>query len=217
MANLLHIDTSPRGERSHSRALTRYFIEAWKHSHPEDSITSRDVGRNCIPHVDESWIAACFTTPDKRTSDMWQAIQLSDQLVDEFLAADLYVIGVPMYNFNVPSGFKAYIDQIVRVGRTYHFEPKDSESPYKPLVYGKKMFIITAHGAGGFAPGGRLEKLNHQAPYLKTVFGFIGITDITFISVENDELGGQKLADSIAAARAQITKLVNAQAINQNK
>lgn len=79
------------------------------------------------------------------------------------------------------------------------------------------MFIITAHGAGGFAPGGPLEKLNHQAPYLKTAFGFIGITDITFISVENDELGGQKLADSIAAAQAQINKLVNVPAINQNK
>ena len=217
MANLLHIDTSPRGERSQSRALSKYFVEAWKDSHLEDSITYRDVGRNSIPHVNEPWIASCFTSPEKRTSDMWEAIALSEQLVDELMAADVYVIGVPMYNFNVPSGFKAYIDQIVRVGRTYAFEPEDKESPYKPLVHGKKMFIITAHGAGGFAPGGRLEKLNHQAPYLKTAFGFIGITDITFISVENDELGGQKLADSIAAAQAQINKLVNVPAINQNK
>lgn len=210
MANLLHMDTSPRGERSQSRALTRYFVEAWKDSHPKDTITYRDVGRNPIPHVDESWIAACYTSPEKRTSDMWETIQLSERLVDEFLAADFYTIGVPMYNFNVPSGFKAYIEQIVRVGRTYHLEPENTESPYKPLVHGKKMFVITAHGAGGFASGGDLEKLNYQAPYLKTVFGFIGITDITFISVENDDLGGQKLADSLAAARAQITKLVNA-------
>lgn len=104
MANLLHVDTSPRGERSQSRALSKYFVEAWKDSHVEDSITYRDVGRNSIPHVNEPWIAACFTSPEKRTSDMWEAIAFSEQLVDELMAADIYVIGVPMYNFNIPSG-----------------------------------------------------------------------------------------------------------------
>lgn len=95
-----------------------------------------------------------------------------------------------------------------RLSRTVAFEPDDSANPYKPLVQGKKMYIIEARGDSGFQPGGRYEKMNHHDPYLITVFGFIGITDITFVHVENDEYGGQKLADSIASARTQIVQLV---------
>ncbi|MFB2835992.1 FMN-dependent NADH-azoreductase [Floridanema evergladense] len=208
MAHLLHIDSSPRGERSHSRRLSREFVEQWKQNHPGDIVTYRDVGRNPVPHVDEPWIAAAFMPPEQRTPELWEAIRISDRLVDEFLTADIYVISVPMYNFSVPSTFKAYIDQIVRVGRTVAFEPDDSANPYKPLVQGKKMYIIEARGDSGFQPGGRYEKMNHHDPYLVTVFGFIGITDITFVHVENDEYGGQKLADSIASARTQIVQLV---------
>ncbi|KAB8331581.1 FMN-dependent NADH-azoreductase [Scytonema tolypothrichoides VB-61278] len=208
MTRLLHIDASPRGERSHSRKLTKEFVEAWKQAHPTDIVISRDVGRNPVPHVDEPWIAAAFTPPSKRTQHMWTAIQMSDQLIDEFLAADIYVIGIPMYNFSVPSGFKAYIDQIVRVGRTFVFEPEDKDAPYKGLVHSKKMFIITARGASGYGSGGSFEAYNHQDPYLKTVFGFLGISDITFIHAENDEFGGERLAESIAEARAKITELI---------
>jgi FMN-dependent NADH-azoreductase len=89
--------------------------------------------------VDEPWIAAGYTPPEQRTPEMWEAIRISDQLVDEFLAAELYVIGIPMYNFSVPSTFKAYIDQIVRIGRTFAFVPDNSANPYKPLLLGKKM------------------------------------------------------------------------------
>lgn len=210
MAHLLHIDSSPRGDRSHSRRLTREFIEQWKQVHPGDTVTYRDIGRNPIPHVDEPWIAAAFTPPEQHTPELREAIHLSDTLVDEFLAADIYVIGVPMYNFSVPSVFKAYIDQIVRVGRTVVFEPDDTANVFKPLVLGKKMFIIEARGDSGFQPGGQYEKMNYHDPYLVTVFGFMGITDITFIHIENDEYGGQKLAESIANAQAKIIELVAA-------
>jgi FMN-dependent NADH-azoreductase len=208
MAHLLHLDASPRGERSHSRRMTRELIEQWKQAHPGDTVIYRDIGRNPVPHVDEPWIAAGYTPPEQRTPDMWEAIRISDRLVDEFLAADIYVIGVPMYNFSIPSAFKAYIDQIVRIGRTFGFEPENSANPYKPLVLGKKMFIIAARGGSGFGSGGQYEQLNYQTPYLTTIFGFIGITDITFIDVEYDESGGQKLADAIANARTQIAQLV---------
>lgn len=208
MTHLLHIDSSPRGERSHSRRLTREFVEAWKQVHPGDVVTYRDIGRNPVPHVDESWIAAAYGPSEQRTPQLQSAIRISDQLVDELLAADVYVIGIPMYNFSVPSAFKAYIDQIVRVGRTFEFESKNGTNYYKPLVLGKKMFIITARGDSGFGPGERNEKMNHQDPYLRTIFGFIGITDITFIQVENDEHGGTSLAESIAAARTQVVQLV---------
>lgn len=210
MAHLLHIDASPRGERSHSRKMTKEFVEAWKEFHPNDTVTYRDVGRNPIPHVDEAWIAAAFTTPLERTPQMWDALRISEELVNEFLTADIYVMGVPMYNWSVTSGFKAYIDQIVRVDRTWGFLPETPESPYKPLVHGKKMFIIPARGDGGFAPGGRNEFRNYQDPYLRCIFGMLGITDITFIAVENDEFGGQKLADSLKAARTRIAEIVAA-------
>ncbi|HEY9643901.1 MAG TPA: FMN-dependent NADH-azoreductase [Coleofasciculaceae cyanobacterium] len=208
MAHLLQIDSSPRGERSHSRKLTQEFVEAWQQAHPADVVTYRDVGRNPVPHVDEPLIAAVFTPPEQRTAEMWEALRISDQLVDELLAADIYVIGVPMYNFSIPSTFKAYIDQIVRIGRTVAFEPENAANPYKPLVLGKKMFIIATRGGSGFGSGECNEKLNYQDPYLRTIFGFMGITDITFIQVENDELGGASFAQSIAAARSQVAQLV---------
>jgi FMN-dependent NADH-azoreductase len=210
MAHLLHIDASPRGERSHSRRITREFVEQWKQAHPSDTVTYRDIGRNPIPHVDEPWIAAAFSSPEQHTPELREAIRLSDQLVDEFLAADIYVMGIPMYNFSIPSVFKAYIDQIVRVGRTVAFERNDAVNVFKPLVLGKKMFIVEARGDSGFQPGGQYEKMNYHDPYLVTVFEFMGITDITFVHVEDDEYGGNKLAESIANARTKITELVAA-------
>jgi len=208
MTELLHIDTSPRGKRSHSRRLTQEFIEAWKQTYPDDRVTYRDLGRNPIPHVDEAWIAAAYSPPEQRSSQLQEAIRISDQLVDEFLAADMMVIGVPMYNFSIPSSFKAYIDQIVRIGRTFAFTPENAAEPYKPLVLGKKMVIISVRGGSGFGSGGPLESLNYQTPYLSAIFGFIGVTDISLIEVEHDESGGQPFADSIAAARMQMAQLV---------
>ncbi|GAB4134132.1 MAG: FMN-dependent NADH-azoreductase AzoR1 [Cyanobacteria bacterium J069] len=208
MSHLLHIDSSPRGERSHSRRLTREFVEAWKQAYPEDLVTYRDVGRNPVPHLDERWIAAAYTPPEQHTPELQDAIHVSDRLVDEFLAADVYVIGIPMYNFSIPATLKAYIDQIVRIGRTFELEPGNIENAYKPLVLNKKMFIITARGISGYGAGERYGMMNHQDPYLRTVFGFIGITDITVIHIENEESGGTGLAESIANARTQIAQLV---------
>jgi FMN-dependent NADH-azoreductase len=135
-------------------------------------------------------------------------LSLCKLLNSHSLAADIYAIGIPMYNFSIPSTFKAYIDQIVRIWRTFGFESEDAANPYKPLVLGKKMFAIAARGGSGFGRGEYNEKLNHQHPYLRTILGFIGITDITFIRVENDEFGGQTLAESIANARVQVAQLV---------
>ncbi|MBD2232193.1 FMN-dependent NADH-azoreductase [Phormidium tenue] len=210
MAHLLHIDSSPRGERSHSRRMTREFVEAWKQTHPADTVTYRDVGRQPVPHVDEPWIVAAYTPEEQRTPELQEALKVSDRLIDELIAADVVVVGCPMYNFSVPSTFKAYIDQIVRTGRTFAIDPEDTEDPYKPLLHSKKMFVITARGASGFGPGDRYGHMNHQDPYLRVAFGFIGITDITFVHVENDEHSSESLATSIAAARKQIMDLAAA-------
>ena len=177
MTRILHLDSSPRGERSHSRALTHAFVEEFKSLHPDTTVVYHDLGRQPLPPVNESWIAAAYSDPATHSADLKEAIALSDQLVDELLETDVIVLGAPMYNFSIPSTLKAYIDQIVRVGRTF-------TTSYEGLAKGKKMFLLTARGGGGYGPGEPMEAVNHQDTYLKSVFGFIGISDITTVHDE---------------------------------
>ncbi|HLO84639.1 MAG TPA: FMN-dependent NADH-azoreductase [Nostocaceae cyanobacterium] len=204
MANILHIDSSPRGDRSISRTLTQEFVTAWKNAHPGDTVAYRDLGHNPVPHVDESWIAAAFTPPEARTPELKDAIEVSDSLVDELLAADRYVFGVPMYNLNIPSTLKAYIDQIVRIGRTFAV----GEQGYQGLVdSSKKVLIITSRG-GTFAPGTPTAAYDLQEPYLRTILGFIGLTDVTFIHADGLNLGEEAREKSLVAAREAIAQIV---------
>lgn len=206
MKRLLHIDASPRGDRSHSRRLSREFVDALQSQLPLE-VVYRDVGREPLPFVDEAWIAAAFNPPERRTPQMCAALAVSDALVDELSRADTLVIGLPMYNFGVPASFKAYIDQIVRVGRTFAFEPEDTTQPYKPLLRDKRTFVIVATGDAGYETGGPFAALNHVDPYLRTVFRFIGITDVHFVHVGNDEFGGEKLDTSLRRAREHLQRL----------
>ncbi|MBN3891100.1 MAG: FMN-dependent NADH-azoreductase [Nostoc sp. JL31] len=198
MVNILHIDSSPRGERSHSRELSKGFVSAWKAAHPEDAIAYRDLGHYPVPHVDEAWIAAAFSPPETHTPELTEALRISDELVDEFLAADRYVFGVPMYNFNIPSTFKAYIDQIVRINRTVAIEAQG----FKGLVEGKKAVIITARG-GDFSATSPFLAYDFQEPYLRAIFGFIGLTDIQFINA-NSLNEGDARTQSLSEARQAI-------------
>jgi FMN-dependent NADH-azoreductase len=180
MSTILVITASPRGERSTSRALTTGFAQLWAQHHPQDTVLLRDVGHHPVPHVTESWIVGAFAPAEAQTAESKAAIAVSDQLVDEFLAADRYVFGVPMYNFNIPSTFKAYIDQIVRGGRTYARGPQGFEG----LVKDKKVLFITSSG-GAFPSGTPMAAYNFQEPYLRAVFGFIGVTDIQFVVADS--------------------------------
>ncbi|MEH2262304.1 FMN-dependent NADH-azoreductase [Nostoc sp.] len=198
MVNILHIDSSPRAERSHSRELSKEFVSAWRATHSEDAIAYRDLGHHPVPHVDEAWIAAAFSPPETHTPELAEAIRISDELVDEFLAADRYVFGVPMYNFNIPSTFKAYIDQIVRINRTVALDAQG----FKGLVEGKKAVVITARG-GDFSPASPAVAYDFQEPYLRAIFGFLGVTDIQFINANRLNEGDAR-AQSLAEARAAI-------------
>lgn len=176
MPILLHLDSSARGERSISRQLTREFADAWKKANPAGSIIYRDLGHNPVPLVNEPWIEASFSPPDGLTPELKSALAVSDELISELEKADHYVFGVPMYNFSAPAAFKAYIDQIVRVGRTCNF----SASGFEGLLKGKKVIIITSSGSV-FRKGTPLESLNYQEPWLRTILGFIGLTEVEFI------------------------------------
>ncbi|WP_339681964.1 FMN-dependent NADH-azoreductase [Gimesia maris] len=207
MPHLLHIDSSPRSDRSHTRGLTADFVQRWQVNHPNGTVTYRDIGRSPLPHVTEEWIAAAFTPPNERSQAMQDALRLSNELIDELLLADVIVAGIPFYNFGMPSGFKAYIDQIVRIGRTFLFNPDNEESPYTPLIHGKRMIAVISRGDSGYGSGGRNEKNNHLDPHLRTVFRFIGVNDLEIIAAENDEHGGAALVNSLESARRNILRL----------
>lgn len=204
MTHLLHIDTSPRGERSFSRRLTQKFMNEWKAAHPEDVVTYRDLGHQQPPAVSEAWIAAAFSSPANYTPDLADAIRLSDELIDELLAADRYVFGVPMYNFSVPANFKAYIDQVVRAGRTFAI----TDQGYQGLVHNKKALVITAQG-GQYRPGTPSEGYNFHEPYIRAIFGLMGITDISFIYADGLAAGDEAREKSLTEAEAAIQSTVS--------
>ena len=193
MNHILHLNTSPRTEQSHSRTLAQEFIDKWSDRHPETTITYRDLGLHPIPYIDATWINAKFTLPDQYTPDLTAAIQLSDELIDEFLAVDRYVLAVPMYNFSIPAVLKSYIDHIIRPRRTFAVDTDG----FRGLVNNKKMLIITARGSD-FRSGSALAPQDFQEPFLRTVFNFIGITDIQFINANglNSDLRQQSLAEA---------------------
>lgn len=208
MKRILSIHGSPRGERSHSRRLVEAFLQAWQSEQKGGEVLRREVGRMAMPHVTESWIAAAFHPQHEERSELMKAdLAFSDRLVDELFAADRLVIAAPMYNFSVPSGVKAWIDQVVRIGRTFAFNPDAPQDQYEPLVLGKKALIVTTRGDRGYGPGGENAHLNHADVYLRDVLGLIGITDITVVAVENDEFGGMAFEDSFKSAERALADL----------
>ncbi|MHA7777004.1 FMN-dependent NADH-azoreductase [Roseibium sp. M-1] len=216
MSTLLHIDSSARSGGSdehrfgsHSRRLTRRFATAWSQSRPQDAVIYRDVGVNSPQPVTGNWIHAAFTKPEDREPWMGDVLAESDALIDELLAADIIVAGVPMYNFGVPAQFKAYIDNIVRVGRTFGFDRSRAGEPYWPMIPpGKSLVILSSRGDYGYGRGGRLEAKNHVEPAVMTPFAYLGITDVHSVAIEYDEFADARLAQSIATAEQEVDALV---------
>ncbi|MFC6337766.1 FMN-dependent NADH-azoreductase [Pseudomonas sp. CCM 7891] len=209
MKKILAIHASPRGERSHSRRLAEVFIDVWQTANPDARLTRREVGRAAIPHVGEAFVAANFyPEPQARPLAMQADLQLSDELVRELIEHELLVISVPMYNFGIPSGLKAWIDQIVRMGLTFDVA-QDSQgiAQYQRLLVGKKALIITSRGGSGFGPGGENEAMNHADPHLRTVLGFMGIDDISVIAAEGEESVAEAFRRSSDEAERQLRDL----------
>lgn len=131
MKKLLIINASPRGNRSNSRSLTEVFVKQWKDKNPMASVHHREVGQEAIPHVSELWIAGAFKPAGLRTAEEIDALKISDQLIAELKAADVIVLGSPMYNWSVPSALKAYLDQVIRVNETIKISGNDPENLMK--------------------------------------------------------------------------------------
>jgi FMN-dependent NADH-azoreductase len=172
---LLRIDSSARAA-SVTRRLTARAAEEWKKNHPDGGVIHRDLSAMQIPPITDDWgatrLEALELTPAQRTY-----LSTSDQLIEELRSADTIIIGAPMYNFSISSSLKAWIDQIVRIGKTLGYGPDGPRGLLEP----KEVIVITARG-GGYEKG---TLTDFQAPYLRHVLGFIGLTNVTFIHAEN--------------------------------
>ncbi len=217
MTHLLHLDASARPgfagkdeQGSHSRNLTHRFVSQWLARRVQDSVTYRDIGQNPPSYISHDWIASSFTPEERREPWMTETLAESDRLVDELIAADVLVIGTPLYNFGMPAALKAWIDQIVRPGRTVEVDESKLPDPYAPLLADRPRHavILSARGGIGFGPGGEMAHMNHLEPNLVTALNFIGITQIHQIAIEGQETGGDVLAASVAEALHQVDVLV---------
>ena len=204
MAKILHINSSVRNQGSLSRQLTAEFLAKWKAANPSDIVIERDLAANPVPHLTEQMMGAFFTPAEQRTPAQAQTVQISDALVDELLAADVIVIGAPMYNFSVSSTLKAWIDHVARAGRTFQYTATGPVG----LVTGKKVFIVTA--TGGVYSDGPAKAYDFLGTYLRSVLGFIGMTDVTFVQAEGLAMGEAAVADTLAKSRMALNDLLPA-------
>jgi FMN-dependent NADH-azoreductase len=180
MSILLQIDSSPMGDHSISRKLTTQFAETWLKSHPDGKVVSRDLTSLDLPSVGGSWVTAAYTPEQARSPEQVKLLSVSEGLIAELHQADEYVFGVPMHNFSIPSTLKLWIDQVVRVGKTFSY----STSGPAGLLTGKKATLLIASG-GAYEQGTPQATCNFVTPYLRTVLGFIGITDVNIIAAES--------------------------------
>jgi FMN-dependent NADH-azoreductase len=179
---LLVVETSPRGDHSISRNLTRRFVAEWQSAHPDGEIVGRDLMKTDLPFVNAPWLQAYFTPIEQQSAEMRHMLRLSDELVGEMLEADHLVIATPVYNYNVPAALKAWIDHIVRKELTLGLDGSG-------LVQGKKATVLLASG-GVYTEGSPVRDRDIASQYLRMILGIIGITDVTFIAA-----GGAKVVD----------------------
>lgn len=217
MIRLLHIDSSARPGRSgehphgsHTRRLSARFVRRWQGRRPQDAVVYRDLAQQPPTPVSGEWVHAAFTPPAQRSEWMHAVLAESDTLVDELVNADLIVVGVPMYNFGMPSTLKAWIDNIVRVGRTFGFDRGRVGEPYWPLLAGqrKRLVLLSARGDYGYNPGERLGADNHVEAGVMTPLRYIGLDAVERVAIEYDEFADERLHASIAAAEAAVDGLV---------
>lgn len=206
MSTLLQIDSSPRGALSVTRTLTSEYVEHWRQQNPGWKVITRDLAADLPSVIDLAWVGASFTPEPNRTDEQRGVLQLSDSLIAELNAADQYVFGVPMINFSIPAAFKLYIDQITRAGKTFAY---GSDGP-KGLLQGKKALIVVAAG-GSYVKDSPAAALNFVEPYLRAIFGFIGVSDLNFVIAENMSkvMSGQVELDThLAPVRERVKELV---------
>lgn len=199
---LLHVDSSAR-KHSLSRSVSAGFVEVWQRAYPHGEVMVRDLARGPVPPITDEFVAAMYTPAEQRTPLQHMELGLSDQLIAELKAADVILIGSPMYNFSISAPLKGWIDMVVRAGETVDF----TQRPPKGLLHGKKAIVITSRG-GSYAAGTPTAAFDFQEPYLRHILSLMGLQDITFIHVDRQSHGEDIAHQSRLAATRQIEDLV---------
>src|SRR6266478_2208667 len=198
--NVLQMNSSARRDASHSTRLASRLVERLREAAPESKLTIRDLNAARHPVLDEAALGGLFTPASQRTPEQAARVALDDALIAEIQAADVLVLGVPMYNFGVPASLKNWIDAIARVGVTFRYTEKGPEG----LLEGKKVYVALTRG-GKY----RNTPADTQVPYLKTVFSFLGLTDVAFVYAEGLNMGNDAEQMAINSAHQQIEEAVD--------
>jgi len=197
--NILQINSSARSANSQSSRLADDIVARLQASQPQAALSVRDLGATPHPALDETALGALFTPADKRSADQAARVALDDALIAELQAADVVVLGVPMYNFGVSAQLKNWIDAVARVGVTFRYTEKGPVG----LLQGKKVYVALTRG-GLY----RNTPADTQVPYLKTFLGFLGMTDVQFIYAEGLAMGPEAEQKALASARTQIEEVL---------
>ena len=199
---VLHIDSNPRGVDSVSRDLTRQIVNRLKAVEPTLDVVQYDLGDRPLPHLSSDAIGA-LRRAELATAEQRELGALSDRMIEELHRADLIVIGSPMHNFGITSQLKAWFDTIIRAGKTFGY----GEQGPKGLLKDKRAIVVETRG--GVYTTGPAAAFNHQEPHLKTLLGFIGISDVQFIHAEGLDMGPESRANGLAQAKSAIEQALD--------
>ncbi len=198
MSTLLYVKGSIFGDNGQSSQLAAKFISNWQQKNPNGTVVVRDLATDVPPYLDAAVVGAFFTPADGRNDEQKAVVAYSDALIEEISNADEVLIGMPMYNFTVPAQMKSYLDQLCRAGVTFKY----TETGPVGLLANKPVTIITARG-GNY----KGTALDTQTPFIKTILGFIGLTDVRMIHAEGLNMGDDAKAQALAAASEEIAAL----------
>ena len=200
---LLHIDSSVLNDNSVSRQLTAKIVAQVRAANPGVEVVHRDVGADAPAHLSAEILATHFAPAEHWSADQKREAELSETLLQEFLAADVIVIGAPMYNFSIPTQLKAWIDRIAQAGKTFKF----TENGPIGLVSGKRVIVASSRG-GMYSVSEASRAMDFQEDYLRTVMGFMGVTDVTIVRAEGVNMGAEAKGKALEAASQEIEELL---------
>lgn len=198
MTTLLQINTSLFSSQGQSSQLADHVVNGWKEKHPAGRVVLRDLASEPVPHLDGARFTAFIVKPEERTPAQQEIVAYSDALIDELKTADVVVLGLPLYNFGVPSTLKAYFDHIARAGATFRY----TESGPVGLLTGKKVYVLAARG-GRYAG----TPLDTQTAYVRNFFAFLGMKDVEFVYAEGLAMGEAPKQAALAKAHQEVERL----------
>jgi FMN-dependent NADH-azoreductase len=184
MKKILHITSSPRKDASFSIKLSKAIVEKIEAKYPDSALTEINLVEKQFPHLEDFHIQSFFTPAESRTPQLIEAIKHSDEAIKQVMDADIIVIGAPLYNFTIHTTLQTWINHIVRKGITFNYGDNGPEG----LIKGKKIYI--AMSSGGIYSAGPMQSMDFASPYLKAMFGFIGLTDISLFRIEGTNIPG---------------------------